>query len=206
MAEKTTTARFLFDLENVEMDQFVRDHYQGSDIYTDIALKYWPLINPGDKVEVDDPGEFEKSLAGLLSVELATSVILNEIGLGKMCDYESRLMLDTEGDNLQPSQAVEDQLKAAVFVFEKALDTYMAEIAEPVKKTGLDEGEPLRANGRFILLRMMANMAAARTPIGHNNPMYEQFSCDFAKLLNGGKASADEFHQNLKDQLEDDSK
>ena len=156
--KKTTTASTLFDLDNVEMDQFVRDSCSG-DVYHEIVLAYWPIISPGSRVEFDDPGEFEKSLGGLLSSELSSAVMLNDLGLGGVCDYEVRCMLTDDGAKLQPSSTVIDKLKSATMLLEDALDTYMSELAEPVKKTGLEEGEFLRSNARFIALSKMWEMA-----------------------------------------------
>lgn len=152
---KTTTAKTLFDLDQLDMDQYVRDGDNGSDIYSAIAMKYWPLIDSSDNPDIDDPGEFEKALVGLLNVELTSAVLLNEIGVGEMCDYEVRCMLDSERDNLPPSANVIEKLKVAQGAFDEALQLYLSELEEPIKKTGIEVGNGLRANSRFILLMAM---------------------------------------------------
>lgn len=162
--KKTTNATTLFDLDNVEMDQFVRDDSTG-DIYHEIVMAYWPIISPGSRVDFDDPGEFEKTLGGLLNAELSSAVMLNDMGLGRVCDFEVRCMLGTDRDNLPPSELVNEKLKLAAEHLESALDLYMGELAEPVKKTGLSEGDDMRANARFIaLMKMWEYVKSTNTP------------------------------------------
>lgn len=178
---KTTTARTLFDLDQLDMDQYVRDGESSGDIYTAIAMKYWPLIDSSERPDVDDPGEFEKALVGLMNVELTSAVLLNEIGVGEMCDYEVRCMLDPERDNLPPSAGVIEKLKVAQTAFDDALLTYLNELEEPIKQTGIDVGDGLRANSRFILLMSMRYLSINQVePIDSNDDYRLQ---DIAKAM-----------------------
>lgn len=178
---KTTTARTLFDLDQLDMDQYVRDGECSGDIYTAIAMKYWPLIDSSERPDVDDPGEFEKALVGLMNVELTSAVLLNEVGVGEMCDYEVRCMLDPERDNLPPSAEVIEKLKVAQVAFDDALLTYLNELEEPIKKTGIDIGDGLRANSRFILLMAMRYLSINQVePIDSNDDYTLQ---DIAKAM-----------------------